>query len=75
MNQHLLSLLNGHKLAENTNESWEHSDPPPVSLKQLSKNLSFLEQQYHTKARQKHQKSQKENFKASSVPIRKQHQK
>ena len=51
-NQH--SRLHSPYLSLNTLETWDQSDPPPVTLKQLSQNLNFLEQQYHVKARTKH---------------------
>ena len=49
-----LSRQHSPYLSTDTLETWDQGDPPPVTLKQLSQNLNFLEQQYHVKALAKH---------------------
>jgi len=75
MRRHPLSELNLPNIPSfNVQDDWDNTDPPPVNLKHLSQNLSFLEKQFNIKTRIKSRNFEKENMKSSSVPIRKNHQ-
>lgn len=56
-------------------ENWGQSDPPPVTLKNLSQNLTFLEKQYHIKAVSKSTPKSRGKAQFASVPVRKTHHK
>jgi hypothetical protein len=74
MRHHFSSPFNLPFITANPFEDLEEPNMP-CSLKQLSHNLSLLEQQQHLKMMAENKYKSEERSKHSSVPIRKIHQK